>query len=107
MIDSYFNTAWFSAGCSLKAFLLKPRANIKNDEGPSFIDTAAQQRLAVIRANRLAVEVWRKQGIERPKLVDNILEEVIRASTDGRFRELDKFAASLKRDLITVHRKVK
>ena len=71
---------------------IKRDPKTKNDEGRSFIDTAGQQRLAGICANRLVVEVWRKQRIEPPKLVDNKS-----ACTVGRFRELDKFSASLKR----------
>lgn len=54
------------------------------------------------RANRPAAEVRRKQRMERSRLVDDISKEVIRECTVGRFREMGKFAASLKREVISL-----
>ena len=59
----------------------------------SFLFDAAQERLAQIRANRAKAESRDRESRERHK------REVITSCTIDPFRELDKFAASLRREV--------
>ena len=52
-----------------------------------------------ICANHVKTEARERESRERSKMVDNIVREVITSCTIDPFRELDKFAASLKREV--------
>ena len=65
----------------------------------SFLFDAAQERLAHIRANRAKAESRDRESRERSKMIDNVIREVIPSCTIDRFRELDKFAVSLRREV--------
>ena len=65
----------------------------------SYLFDAAQERLAQIRANRAKAESRDRESRERSKMIDNIIREVIASCTIDPFRELDKFAASLRREV--------
>ena len=51
------------------------------------------------RANRAKAESRERESREQSKMVDNIIREVITSCTIDPFRELDKSAASLTREV--------
>ena len=71
----------------------------EKERARSYLFDAAQERLAQIRANRAKAESRDRESRERSKMIDNIIREVIASCTIDPFRELDKFAASLRREV--------